>query len=87
MDPLELAINAMVNERAVLDLNEPPCMPSESTDFDAGCCCCMSADSLVQPIMYLKRDGTRVKPGGVFVSTFSDRCFPLKAIRGWLAGS
>ena len=26
-----------------------------------------------------------LQPGGVFVCTFSNRCFPTKAIRGWLA--
>ena len=27
---------------------------------------------------------TLLRPGGVFVCTFSNRCFPTKAIRGWL---
>ena len=26
-----------------------------------------------------------LRPGGPFVCTFSNRCFPTKAIRGWLA--
>jgi hypothetical protein len=26
-----------------------------------------------------------LRPGGVFVVTFSNRCFPSKAIRAWLA--
>ena len=26
-----------------------------------------------------------LRPGGVFVCTFSNRCFPTKVIRGWLA--
>jgi SAM-dependent methyltransferase len=26
-----------------------------------------------------------LRPGGVFVCTYSNRCFPTKAIRGWLA--
>ena len=25
-----------------------------------------------------------LRPGGTFVCTFSNRCFPTKAIRGWL---
>jgi len=25
-----------------------------------------------------------VRPGGLFVCTFSNRCFPTKAIAGWL---
>jgi hypothetical protein len=28
-----------------------------------------------------------VRAGGLFVCTFSNRCFPTKAIRGWLATS
>jgi hypothetical protein len=28
-----------------------------------------------------------VRAGGPFVCTFSNRCFPTKAIRGWLASS
>ena len=26
-----------------------------------------------------------LRPGGLFVCTFSNRCFPTKAIKGWLA--
>jgi SAM-dependent methyltransferase len=32
------------------------------------------------------REVARVlRPGGRFVCTFSNRCFPTKAVRGWLA--
>ena len=26
-----------------------------------------------------------LRPGGTFALTFSNRCFPTKAVRGWLA--
>ena len=83
MNPLELAANAMADEWTVLDLNEQPALPFENAEFDAGSCC-VSVDYLVQPVMVFKEMARVLKPGGVFVCTFSNRCFPSKAIRGWL---
>ena len=44
----------------------------------------MSVDYLVRPIEVFRDVARVVRPGGLFVCTFSNRCFPTKAIRGWL---
>jgi SAM-dependent methyltransferase len=47
----------------------------------------VSVDYLVQPIEVFAEVARVVRPGGHFVCTFSNRCFPTKAIRGWLYAS
>ena len=46
--------------------------------------CCVSVDYLVRPIEVFREVARVLRPGGHFVCTFSNRCFPTKAIRGWL---
>ena len=45
----------------------------------------MSIDYLVRPVEVLREVARVLRPGGLVVLTFSNRCFPTKAIRGWLA--
>ena len=45
----------------------------------------MAVDYLTKPLDVFAEVGRVLRPGGVFVCTFSNRCFPTKAIRGWLA--
>lgn len=84
MNPAELATNAMATERVVHDLNRAPRLPFPDDRFDAATCCA-SIDYLVRPIDVLRDVARVVKPGGTVVATFSNRCFPTKVIRGWLA--
>jgi len=44
----------------------------------------VSIDYLVRPVEVLREVARILRPGGVVVVTFSNRCFPTKAIRGWL---
>ena len=44
----------------------------------------MSIDYLVRPVEVLREVARVLRPHGVVVITFSNRCFPTKAIRGWL---
>ena len=83
MNASELAANSMATERIVQDLNTDPVLPFADESFDA-VLCCVSIDYLVRPVAVL-RDAARVlRPEGLIVITFSNRCFPTKAIRGWL---
>ena len=52
--------------------------------FDAATCC-VSVDYLTRPIEVFDDVARVVRAGGVFVCTFSNRCFPTKAITGWLS--
>ncbi len=83
MNSTELAANTMAEEWAVVDLNDQPNLPFEDAAFDA-CCCCVSVDYLIKPLAVFEEIVRVLRPGGVFVCTFSNRCFPSKAIRGWL---
>ena len=75
----------MADETVCLDLNDSPMplLPFVDSAF-AAAACCVSVDYLTQPIEVFEEVARVVQPGGVFVCTFSNRCFPTKAIRGWL---
>lgn len=84
MNEAELAANDMADERLVKDLNADPTLPFADETF-AAVTCCVSVDYLTKPLDVFAEVGRVLRPGGMFVCTFSNRCFPTKAIRGWLA--
>lgn len=84
MNAAELAANPAAAERVVHDLNLDPRLPFDDHAFDA-VTCCVSVDYLTRPIDVFRDVARVLRPGGVFACTFSNRCFPTKAIRGWLA--
>ena len=83
MNERELRANAMADHVVVHDLNADPRLPFEDGTFDAATCC-VSIDYLVRPIDVLREAARVVRAFGLVVCTFSNRCFPTKAIRGWL---
>lgn len=80
----ELQANPMATERVVRDLNVDPSLPFDSASFDA-VLCCVSVDYLIHPVEVLTESARVLRPGAPVVITFSNRCFPTKAIHGWLA--
>lgn len=84
MNAAELDHNPQAAERLVHDLNEDPHLPLGDGSFDAATCC-VSVDYLVRPLEVFDEVARVLRPGARFVCTFSNRCFPTKAIRGWLA--
>ncbi len=83
MNDRELAANPSASETMVLDLNADPVLPFPDESFDA-VTCCVSIDYLIRPIELFGEVARVLRPGAPFVVTFSNRCFPTKAIRGWL---
>ena len=83
MNAAELAANPALAAHAVQDLNADPVLPFGDATFDDAVCC-VSVDYLVDPLAVFREVGRVLRPGGRFVVTFSNRCFPTKAIRGWL---
>jgi len=83
MNATELENNPQASARVVHDLNAQPTLPFAASAFDA-VVCCVSVDYLVQPIAVFRDVARVLRSGGLFVCTFSNRCFPTKAIRGWL---
>lgn len=84
MNAAELAENTDAAEIVVHDLNAQPVLPFGADAFDA-VVCCVSIDYLVRPIEVFREVARVLRPDGPFVCTFSNRCFPTKAIRGWLS--
>ncbi len=84
MNRAELEANSMAAERVAHDLNEDPVLPFVDEAFD-DVVCCVSVDYLTRPIEVFTDVARVLRPGGRFVTTFSNRCFPTKAIAGWLA--
>jgi len=85
MNRSELDANPGASTRVVHDLNANPMLPFADGSFDA-VVCCVSVDYLVRPIEVFREVARVLRAGRPFVCTFSNRCFPTKAIRGWLAG-
>jgi SAM-dependent methyltransferase len=83
MNHSELDANEAATTRVVHDLNAEPQLPFAAATFDAATCC-VSVDYLVRPVEVFRETARVLKPGAPFVVTFSNRCFPTKAIRGWL---
>ncbi len=84
MNAEELAQNPQADEVAVHDLNREPVLPFPDASFDA-VVCTVSVDYLARPLEVFDDVARVLRPGGPFACTFSNRCFPTKAIRGWLA--
>ncbi len=84
MNARELDANPAATTRLVHDLNVDPLLPFPDGSFDAAVCC-VSVDYLIEPVTVFREVARVLVPGGPFVVTFSNRCFPTKAIAGWLA--
>jgi SAM-dependent methyltransferase len=86
MNAEELARNPALSEHAVHDLNADPRLPYASGAFDA-VTCCASIDYLAQPVEVLREVHRVLRPGGACILSFSNRCFPTKAVALWLRSS
>ena len=84
MNHAELAANVRLSDFVVHDLNADPTLPYDDATFDAAACC-VSIDYLTRPIDVCREVARALRPGGTFVVTFSNRCFPTKAIAAWHA--
>ncbi len=84
MNARELDANPALARSVVQDLNADPALPFADATFDHAVCC-VSVDYLVRPLEVFAEVARVLRPGGRFVCSFSNRCFPTKAIRGWLA--
>ncbi|HVV37772.1 MAG TPA: methyltransferase domain-containing protein [Acidimicrobiales bacterium] len=84
MNAAELSANAMADEVVVHDLNADPRLPFVDASFDHATCC-VSVDYLTQPVAVFRDVARVLRRDGLFVVMFSNRLFPTKAIRGWLA--
>jgi len=84
MNAAELDANPAAALRVVHDLNAEPVLPFADASYDA-VVNCVSIDYLTRPVEVLAEVARVLRPGGLSVCTFSNRCFPTKAVRGWLS--
>jgi SAM-dependent methyltransferase len=82
MNETELQNNPRLDEYVIQNLNENPKLPFGDAEFD-GCGICVSVDYLTRPIGVLRDLGRVLKPGTSVIITFSNRCFPDKAVAVW----
>lgn len=82
MNSPEMADNPQLDEHVVHSLNDNPILPYESDTFDAAMCA-VSVQYLTNPVAVFKEVNRVLKPEGIFVVSFSNRCFPTKAVAVW----
>jgi SAM-dependent methyltransferase len=84
MNDYELSRNPRLNEYVVHDLNRDPVLLYDDARFD-GVAICVSIQYLIQPVAVFREIGRVLKPGAPLIVTYSNRCFPTKAVRIWRA--
>lgn len=84
MNAPELAANPRLSRFVVQNLNVDPRLPFKDGEFDAAGLC-VSIDYLADPVAVLREAARVLRPGAPMVVTFSDRCFPTKAVAVWHA--
>ena len=82
MNAAEMADNPDLDDYVVHDLNQNPELPFGDGIFDA-VVVTVSVQYLTSPIETFQQVNRVLKPGGVFIVTFSNRMFPTKAVRLW----
>ena len=80
----ELAANPRLDRFMVQNLNTEPQLPFESSEFD-GAGICVSIQYLTNPIAVMRELGRVLRHEAPLVITFSNRCFPTKAVAIWQA--
>jgi SAM-dependent methyltransferase len=82
MNEEELRRNPRLDKYVIQNLNRDPELPFTDTGFD-GVGICVSIDYLTSPVAVLREVGRVLKAGAPVVVTFSNRCFPTKAVAVW----
>ncbi|KAI8553549.1 hypothetical protein RHMOL_Rhmol05G0024900 [Rhododendron molle] len=78
----ELKRNPVLTNYVVQDLNINPKLPFEDNSFDV-ITNVVSVDYLTKPLDVFKEMRRILKPGGLVIMSFSNRCFWTKAISVW----
>jgi len=84
MNSDELAANPRLARWFVQDLNRDAALPFDDRCFDAALCC-VGVQYLQRPSEVFADIRRILVPGGPFVISFSNRCFPMKAVAIWRA--
>lgn len=83
MNAEEMADNPRLARHVVHDVNRDPRLPFDDEAFD-GAMCAVSVQYLTHPRLVFREVRRVLRPGAPFVVSFSNRCFPTKAVAVWL---
>ena len=84
MNAVELAANPRLDRWCVQDLNADPVLPLADGSLDA-VLICVGVQYLQRPVEVLADARRALAPGGRLIASFSNRCFPTKAVAIWCA--
>ena len=84
MNAVELAANPRLSRWFVQDLNRDPILPLATASLDA-VLCCVGVQYLQRPVEVFSDVSRALRPSGRVIVSYSNRCFPTKAIAAWLA--
>lgn len=79
----EMADNPQLAAHVVHDVNRETRLPFGDAEFD-GVMCAVSIQYVIHPVRLLREVRRVLRPGAPFVVSFSNRCFPTKAVAVWL---
>jgi len=79
----EMRDNPQLTRHLVHDVNGEPRLPFADQEFD-GAACAVSIQYVTHPVRLFREVRRVLRPGAPFVVSFSNRCFPTKAIAVWL---
>jgi SAM-dependent methyltransferase len=82
MNAAELAANNRLGRRFVQNLNRDASLKLADSSVDAAMIC-VSVQYLQEPVAVLREVARVLRPGGPVVISFSNRCFPTKAVAIW----
>ena len=82
MNADELSRNPALDDWVVHDLNREPTLPFDDASFDA-VLIAVSVQYLQRPLEVFAEIARVLEPGGLCVVSFSNRCFPTKAVALW----
>ena len=86
MNADEMADNPRLSRFVVHDLNAEPRLTFAAEAFD-GAMCAVSIQYVLHPVTLFREVRRVLRPGAPFVVSFSNRCFPTKAVAVWLDGT
>ncbi|WP_019515159.1 class I SAM-dependent methyltransferase [Sphingomonas sp. Mn802worker] len=84
MNAQELAANPRLSRWFVQDLNDNPMLTEPDAAFDA-VLICVGVQYLQRPLAVFRELRRVLRPGGVLIASYSNRCFPTKAVAVWCA--
>lgn len=84
MNMEELRANPRLGRRFVQNLNADQALPLEDASMDAACIC-VGIQYLQHPVEVLREVARVLRPGAPVVISYSNRCFPTKAVAIWQA--